>query len=216
MSTHPPQPRISTGPLPPHTPIVPPHFLTTRRIEPNSPFGESQQQPETPFRPTTSRTLYEAQTPEQTQSQTSTVTLQSPFNLPSPPDSHLPRSPQATLTPHTPQRQAQTTRSPFVIYRNPNFRPRPRARPRAPAPDSPLQGLPVVLDSSERSFHTPIHAQPSDVSMTSAQPPRLTYSPSTLQSPVAVTPGPHGNFIFTIPGSGMSWSSEAPETPFTP
>ena len=209
MSTHQPQSSTSRGPLGPHTPVVPSRFLTTRRTE-----EESQQPPETPLRLMTSRTLYEGQTSEQTRSQASSVvapTLQSPFNLPSP---HQPRSPEATLTPHTPQSGAGTTRSPFVIHRNPNFRPQPRARPRALA--SPLQTLPVVLDSSKIAFHTPNYAQPLDVSRTPVHLPRLTYSPSTLQSPVAVTPGLHENRIFTIPGSGMSWSSEAPQTPFTP
>lgn len=217
MSTHQPQPSTSRGTLRPHTPVVSSRFLTTTRTEPDSLLEESQQPPETPLRPTTRRTLYEVQTPEQGRSQASSVVapaLQSPFTLPSPQQYHQPRSPEATLTPHTSQSGAGTTRSPFIIHRNPNFRPQPRAPPRALA--SPLQNLPVVLDSSRIAVHTPDYAQPPDVSMTPVHPPRLTYSPPTLQSPVAVTPGLHENLIFTVPGSGMSWSSEAPQTPLTP
>lgn len=215
MSTHQPQPSTSRGPLRLHTSVMPSDFLTMRQSEPDSFLDESQQLPETPLRLTTSRTLYEVQTPEQTRPQTSSVvapTLQSPFT--SPQNSYPPQSPQATLTPHTPHRGARTTRSPFVIHRNPNFRPQPRPRSRAQA--SPLPSLPVVLDTSRISFHTPSYARPPDVSITPVHPPRLTYSPSTLQSPVAVTPGPHENFAFSIPGSAMSWSSDAPQTPFTP
>lgn len=209
MSSYQPQSPTSRGPLRPHTPDVSSRFLTTRQTESNSLVGDSQQPPETPLRLTASRMLYEVQTPEQTRSQTSSVaapSLQSPFNLPSLQHSHPPHSPQATLTPRTPQRGAGTTRSPFVIHRHPNFRPQPRPRPRALA--SPFQSPPVVMDSSRISFHTPGYAQPLDVSVTPVHLPRLTYSPSTLQSPVAVTPSPHDNLMFTAPGSDMSWSSE--------
>lgn len=217
MSTHQPQSPTSRGSLRPNTPVASSRFLPTRRTELDSLLEESQQPFETPLRLMTSLILYEVQTPEQTRSQASSVvapTLESPFNLPSPQQSHQPRSPEAIIVPHIPQSGAGTTRSPFVIHRNPNFRPQPRAHPRALA--SPLQNTPVVLDSSRVAFHTPVYARPPDVSMTPVHLPRLTYSPSTLQSPVAVTPGLHETSILTIHGSDMSWSSEAPQTPFTP
>ena len=191
MSTH--QPRSSsTGSLRPRTPIVSSRPLTSRQTEPNSLFGESQQPPETSLRLPTSRTLHEVRTPEHTRSQASFVaapTLQSPLHLSSPQHSHPPRSPQATLTPHTSQREARITLSPFIIHRNPNFRHQPRPQPRALA--SPLQNLPVFLDTSRISFQTPGRTQSPDVSMTPVHLPRLTYSPSTLQSPVPDTPDLH-------------------------
>jgi hypothetical protein len=207
MSTHQPQSPTVGGSF--HTPVVSSRVLTT------SLFGESQQPPRTPLRLTTSRTLHEA--PEQTPSPASSVTtptLQSPLDLTSPHPSHPPRSPQTTLTPHIPQRGSRTTHSPFIIHRNPSFRHQPRLQPHALA--SPLQILPALLDSSRISFHTPSYAQSPDLSMTPVHLPRLTYSPSTPQSLVAVTPGPHENLMFTIPGSGISWGSEAPRSPFTP
>ena len=195
-------------------------FRAARRTEPAShfgPFGESQQPPETPLRLMTSHMLHEVQTPEQTQSQASSVAtpmLQSPLNLSSPQPSHPPRLPGATPAPHILQRGSLTTHSPFIIHRNPNFR--PQLRPQSRELTSPLQNLPAPLDSSSFSFHTPSYAQSPDVPMTPVHLPRLTYSPSTLQSPVAVTPGPHGHLTFTIPGSGISWSLGAPRTPFRP
>ena len=218
MSTHQPQSSTLTGSF--HIPAVSSRVLAARRTEPTSlfgPFGESQQPPETPLRLMTSRMLHEAQTPEQTRSQASSVAtamLQSPLNLSSPQPSHPPHVPRATPAPHILQQGSRTTHSPFIIHRNPSFR--PQLRPQSRELASPLQNLPVPLDSASLSFHTPSYAQPPDVSMTPVHLPRLTYSPSTLQSPVAVTPGPHGHLIFTIPGSGISWSLGAPRTPSTP
>ena len=218
MSTHQPQSSTSRAPLRPQTPVV------SSPSRSDSLVADSQQRPETPLRLTASRTLYEVHTPELARSQASSAagagagagaapTLQSPFNLPLLQYPHPPPSPQATRTPRTPrtpqtQRGAGTTNthSPFVIHRHPNFRPQPRPRPRALA--SPPQSLPISIDSSRLSFHTPSYAQPPDVSMTPVHLPRLTYSPSTLQSPVAATPSPHDNLMFTAPGSDMSWSPE--------
>lgn len=165
----------------------------------------------------TSHMLHEVQTPEQTRSQASSVAapmLQSPLNLSSPQPSHPPRLPRATPPPHILQRGSQTTHSPFIIHRNPTFR--PQLRPQSRELASPLQDPPVLLDPSSFSFHTPSYAQPPDVLMTPMHLPRLTYSSSTLQSPVVVTPGPHGHLTFTIPGSGIRWSLGAPRTPFAP
>ena len=215
MSTHQAQSSTFRGLF--HTPVVSSRFLITSRTELASLFGESQQPPETPLRLTTSRALHEVQTPDQTRPLASSVanpTLQSPINLVSSQPFRPPRSPRATLTHHIPQRGSQTTHSPFVIHRNPNFRHQPRPPSRVLAP--PLQSSPILLNSSRISLHTPSYAQRPDSSMTPIQPPRLTYSPSTLQSPVAVTPDPHENLIFTMPGSDIRWGSEAPQTPFTP
>lgn len=217
MSTHQPQSSTFTGSF--HTPVVSSRFLT-RRTEPASLvglFGESQQPPETPLRLMSSHMLHEVQTPERTLSQASSVatpTLQSPLNLSSPQLSHPPRSPRATFVPHILQGGSRTTHSPFIIHRNPNFR--HQLRPQSRAMASPLQNLPDLLDSSSVSFHTSTHAQPPDVPVTPMHLPRLTYSPSTLQSPVAVTPSLNGDLILTISGSGISWRLEAPRTPFTP
>lgn len=192
-------------------------FLTTRRTEPASVFGlfgESQQPPEAPLRLMISHMLREVQTPERTRSQASSVAaplLQSPLNLSSPQPSHPPRSPRATPAPHILQGESQTTHSPFVIHRNPNIR--HQLRPQSRALASPPQSLPILLEPSEFFFHNTSYAQRPGVSITPVHPPRLIYSPSTLQSPVAVTPGPHEHLIL---GSGINWSSEAVRTPITP
>lgn len=217
MSTHQPQSSTFTGSF--HTPVVSSRFLTTGQAEP-APlfdiFGESQQPPapETPLRLMSSHVLHEVQTPERTLSQASSVAtsmLQSPLNLSSPQPSNPPRSPRATLVPHILQSGSRTTHSPFIIHRNPNFR--HQLRPQSRVLASPLQNLPVLLDSSSVPFHTSSYAQPPDVPVTPMHLPRLTYSPSTLQSPVAVTPSPNGD---PISGSGIGWRLEAPRTPFTP